>query len=306
MLRLSCPLLLALLLGIIAYSAEAREARQEQSPAPVATQAYTQGLLWKVEKKGTPASYLFGTIHIRDERVTRIPEPVKRALQAARSFTMEMVVDDAAKHYFINAMHRDDGKSLRALMGDALFNRTAELMQQYGVPAAATERMKPWGVLLTLLMPLPGPGPVLDQVLFEAAIRGGKPVHQLETAEEQVAVFDSMPLDMQLALLANAVESHERLPELIEQSTRAYLARDLAWLWEINERFAQESGEATRYRDEFAQRVLHARNPRMVGRMLPQLTKGRAFIALGALHLYGERGVLKLLEKRGYRVSLVY
>ena len=44
----------------------------------------------------------------------------------------------------------------------------------------------------------------------------------------------------------------------------------------------------------------------MVDRMQPELGKGSAFFAIGAMHLAGEKGVLRLLEARGYRVEKIY
>jgi uncharacterized protein YbaP (TraB family) len=59
-------------------------------------------------------------------------------------------------------------------------------------------------------------------------------------------------------------------------------------------------------KDLFNQRLLYERNTRMAERMRPQLEAGSAFVAVGALHLYGEKGLLSLLERDGYRVSRVY
>jgi uncharacterized protein YbaP (TraB family) len=44
----------------------------------------------------------------------------------------------------------------------------------------------------------------------------------------------------------------------------------------------------------------------MVERMLPHIAERSAFIAVGALHLPGEEGILSLLEQRGYRVSRLH
>jgi uncharacterized protein YbaP (TraB family) len=44
----------------------------------------------------------------------------------------------------------------------------------------------------------------------------------------------------------------------------------------------------------------------MADRMQPYLKQGKAFVAVGALHLPGEQGLLKLLEQRGYSVRVIY
>lgn len=86
----------------------------------------------------------------------------------------------------------------------------------------------------------------------------------------------------------------------------AYLQRDLDLMWRISEFTAQDRPDLKTLNDAFVQRLLFDRNARMVERMQPQLRQGRGFIAVGALHLYGERGILALLQKQGYRVVHIY
>ena len=151
-----------------------------------------------------------------------------------------------------------------------------------------------------------GPSGVLDIVLARSAAEQGKPVHQLESLEEQIAVFEGMSEADQVALLGQAVDNYERMPALIGRLVEAYLARDLASLWRISEESGGEGVEAKRLRAVFAHRLLEERNVRMAERSEARLREGGAFIAVGALHLYGDAGMLSLLEKRGYRVSRVY
>jgi hypothetical protein len=54
------------------------------------------------------------------------------------------------------------------------------------------------------------------------------------------------------------------------------------------------------------ERILYRRSEQMVERMRPALAAGGAVVAVGALHLTGERGLLRLLEKQGYRVTRVF
>ena len=56
----------------------------------------------------------------------------------------------------------------------------------------------------------------------------------------------------------------------------------------------------------FDQRLLYDRNTRMLERMQPQLKAGNSFVAVGALHLYGDKGLLAQLAREGYKVTRVY
>ena len=61
-----------------------------------------------------------------------------------------------------------------------------------------------------------------------------------------------------------------------------------------------------RMADDFQRRVIDDRNQRMAERAQPMLQAGKAFIAVGALHLPGDKGLLNLLEQQGYRIRRVY
>jgi uncharacterized protein YbaP (TraB family) len=77
-------------------------------------------------------------------------------------------------------------------------------------------------------------------------------------------------------------------------------------MWRISQEGVGASAETRRLNEVFLQRVLIARNGRMAERMDARLKEGGAFGAIGALHLYGNEGVLALLQRRGWRVTRVY
>jgi hypothetical protein len=147
---------------------------------------------------------------------------------------------------------------------------------------------------------------VLDFMLQRMAVTQGKALHYLESVDEQVGAFENMPEQEQLTLLRHAVETHHELQAQTEKLLQAYLARDLALMWQLGESDVVMRPELRPLKQVFDQRLLYDRNTRMAARMQPQLKSGGAFIAVGALHLYGNRGLLSLLVRDGYRVSRVY
>jgi uncharacterized protein YbaP (TraB family) len=268
--------------------------------------AFDKGLLWRVEKPGIAPSYLFGTVHLADKRVTALPDAVRKELDAARSFTMEVSLDQANVMALAARMLYTDGRDLPDVAGADLYRRVVPLTQELGLPAEVARMFKPWAMVLMLQMPQQQTEDVLDATLHRIASQQGKALSYLETVDEQVAAFENMTDAEQVALLGLAVETHAGLKAATENLVLAYLQRDLGLMWQIGEADVAQRPELKPLKAVFDQRLLFDRNTRMIDRMQPQLKSGQAFVAVGALHLYGERGLLSLLARDGYRVSRVY
>lgn len=273
---------------------------------PPPLEAFGEGLLWRVDKPGLTPSYVFGTIHLSDRRVIALPGPVRDALEGAKSFTMEIMVDDMGRLVFMEAMQLPGNTDLRSLLGEDLYGKVNRLLARNRISPEVANRLKPWGALLNLTEPSGDPGATLDHELLHAAMLRRKPIYQLEGVEEQIFLFDEMPMEIQVDLLRHAVDRYEQAGQVNENLIVAYLARDLAGIWRINARFMEKEGVMAPYNQYFVKRVIHGRSVVMAHRMQARMRDGAAFIAVGALHLYGENGVLNLLSRDGYRVTRIY
>lgn len=276
------------------------------APAPVTRddgRQYTRGLLWRVESPGRAPSHLFGTIHSSDPRVLALPAPVKQVFDRSASFTMEMVTDGSALVAMAEIMFLGEGRTLRQLTGDALYGEIRDALAARGLPDDGLEKQKPWVVLMTLSAPPNRGAMFLDLALQLQATLAGKPVHGLESIQEQLSVFDELSTEDQVALLRETVRSQRESEAQLEALTRAYLARDLGELMATVERFRPEDA---RLYNTLMQRLLDDRNRRMAERMEARLVEGNAFIAVGAAHLPGPDGLLALLARRGYRLTAVH
>ena len=265
---------------------------------------FNHGVLWEISKPGIPASYLLGTIHSDDPRVTRLPPAVAQAFANSNSFTGELDMSSNSMELTQKAMLLPSDKSLAALIGPERYRKCVTLMADYGVPASIVNKMKPWAIALQLNMPKPISDRFLDLTLYEQAIARGIPVYALETIPEQIDVFDKLPLTQQITLLNESIAHYEETSALIDTLIDLYLARDLAGLQSINDDQMQQGDDDLAATVE--QRLIVVRNQRMVERMQPRLLQGHAFIAVGALHLPGKQGILNLLEQQGYIVKYVY
>jgi len=197
-----------------------------------------------------------------------------------------------------------DGRMLSDIIGKPLFRQTASAIRSRGIQELVLERMKPWAAAVILSMPASETGLVLDMMLYQSALEQGKSVHGLETVEEQLNVFEALSEKDQVLLLQDAVENFPALDALHAELLQAYKQRDLAGLMALGEA-AMQAGDQ-QLADEFQQHLVVDRNHRMSDRMQVYLRQGEVFIAVGALHLPGEEGLLKLLEQQGFTVRRLY
>ncbi len=287
-----------------ALAASTTHVASATSHVPASTVSrFARGLLWKIDAPGVKPSYLFGTIHSDDPRVISLPESVTRALDASGRFVMEAIIDGDGLVRMAEAMYFNDGRTLEQVVGKKLYSESVKALTARGSPTAGIEKQKPWAVIMALSVPAPTSGVYLDLVLEDHAAQQHKPITGLETIQEQIAVFDELPLADQIALLEEAVRTQHNFEMELEGMIKAYLARDLASLAEMGNK--PIAGEDRLYQT-VTDRLLSRRNIRMADRLAPILKEGGAFIAVGAAHLPGDRGLLNLIEKAGYRVTPVY
>lgn len=276
---------------------------------PVRAQAdrFAQGLLWRVQKKGIAPSHVYGTIHVADPRLDELPAPVRKRFDAAKSLMLEFVPDPYARERFLEAAMFLDKQTLEEKIGPDDFARAVEHLAPIGLPRETVNKLKPWGVLLNLRnTQRPEQGASLDSRLLELARARRLPLYQIEGVEEQIFTFDEFPMESQVALLKHSLAHREELAHLAERTLEAYLARDVAQIWHLREQFIARHPQIAAHQAVMTKRVVYDRSVVMAFRMQRQLRRGDAFVALGALHLYGDKGVLALLEDDGYRAARVF
>lgn len=287
------PAALLLLLGVlVAALAQGRE-----------SVPFGQGLLFRVSAVGAPACYLFGTIHSRDAEVSKLVAEVRPVLEQTGSFVMELVPETGAVLESMLVMIQTDGRTLEDAIGADLYLRTVQAMERRGFPESAIRDFKPWAAMVLLSLPPSTDGEILDHQLYRLSQKLGKKVKGLETVREQLEIFDSLSESDQIRLLQDALDIQDELPKILQRLLMTYLDQDLDGLMRLSDDYLKSENDSVALR--FQEQVVHRRNRRMAERIEPMLAEGGAFVAVGALHLPGDKGILALLEAKGYRVERV-
>lgn len=260
-----------------------------------------QALFWSIHKDGQTVGHLLGTIHSEDPRVLDFSDELLERLKTSQVFAMEMVPDLPTLARLTEYMQLPEGQSLEAVIGTGRFASLTSALSGYDVPSAFINRMKPWAAMMTLSTPPPVTGFYMDLSLSLRASGSGLKVIGLETLEQQLSFLENMPMDMQLSLLDQAIGEFDQVNKAHDQMVDAYLTNNLADLQALSDEQLQEAGQQAK--EYFMQTGINDRNRRMIESMLPYMANGSVFVAVGALHLYGEDGLLALLRQRGYELE---
>ena len=277
------------------------------SLAFVVAQADEIGVLWKISPadQSLAPSYVLGTMHTEDPRVTNLAQPITQALSRAESASFEIKMDAGTMLQSLGKMYLPKGQALKDVIAADIYPELIERLAERGFPEVAIKRMKPWAVTLLISMPKQETGMFLDLLLYQRAELLEIPTYGLETLDEQLSFFEGLTIDEQVELLKETLRQLESMPDFLEEMHTLYLQRDLQGLWDFYKAYSAET-DTPELMEKFEQQLLFDRNHRMVERMLPRLQEGSAFIAVGALHLPAEQGILELLREQGYAISAVY
>lgn len=294
------------------------DGRMGRIEAQAAATRHGEGRLWRIEREGTPPSFLFGTMHLSDPRVLKLSEPVKIAFEAAREVVIETldVLDENAANFMVLAhpelMTLPAGKTLDDYLSAEGKRELEALLAKHGTPYASIMTLQPWFYSMGIMLPscemaraAAGARP-LDVKLALDAKAAGKEVAGLEDALDQLRAMASMSMDLQTESLVALLKMEDQVPDLFETMTTFYLEGRIAAITPLSNVLTpiEDMPEAAQKAyEDFEKRIVVERNHRMAGRLAAHLAEGGAFVAVGALHLPGEEGLVELLSKDGYRLT---
>ena len=272
---------------------------------------------FEISRPGVASSFLLGTMHLTDPRVAVLPPAAERAFEESKRLVIETtdVLDpqqaagNVLAHPELINLPKDK-TLLDLLSGDEAQTLKAALSQR-GIPFQAIRTLQPWFTSVSLMMPAceterkAEGGDVLDVALANRAIAAGKPVDGLESAQEQLQALASLPLKFQVESLMATVRLADRMPDILETMLSLYLDGQIAAIMPAIEAAVPDGGILVGQGEgygQFERSIVTDRNDRMASRLKPLLVEGGVFVAVGALHLPGEEGLVAQLRNNGWTV----
>lgn len=254
--------------------------------------------------KGNEQHWLLGSIHAGKPSLYPLPDPVERAWQQSRTLVMEVDMTHISQEQWqeMGAITRlVDGKTLKDHLPIDLYCRTLIAAGQNGLNESMLAPLRPWFAAITLTQAaLERTGYRgeygIDQHFAKRANDGGKPIVGLETLLEQLGYLASVG-DNQTLMLESTLDELPDIQQGFDAVMTAWQNGDEATL--IN--LLREEMAPPKLQAWLEQTLLAERNRNWVKKW-PSLPN-ESFIVVGALHLYGEHGLLALLEQQGWRIT---
>jgi uncharacterized protein YbaP (TraB family) len=271
-------------------------------------------LLWKIERVGRPTSYLFGTVHLTDERVTKLPPAVEQAIGQSKTIALEVsdISDKTTAAVIAQSaplVMFTDGRRLDGLLSGTEYDTVKKILSRSGMPSDLAALFKPWIVTMILSVSdcerasVQQGARVLDMKLAEVGKARGMQVVGLETIPEQLQALASVPEPQQLDMLRASLKFADRTNDLMETLVQLYLDRKISAAMPFQIALAKQVGIGDDAFAGFQEKLLTDRNIKMRTTAEPLLEQGSVFIAIGALHLPGRQGLVALLREAGYTVT---
>ena len=271
--------------------------------------------LWKIEgPEVKQPCWLYGTMHLGDDRLVDIPEVVETALDNADALFCELAMDQMAKHQLkmTKMMLLPKGQKLSEILPEDVYDMLDKRLQQLGVSASKFEKFRPWA--LSILMAQleaaqSGMMKSLDNTIYLRAKNDGLEVGGLETFDEQMGAISSGKQEDHIAGLRESLLFTEKLREQGKSSMGMLLE---AYLTGSEHRLLSVVDETMGPNEELNERLmkpmLEDRNIRMADRIAEKIRKNpdmSYFFAVGAAHNVGKMSVVELLRKRKLKVTRV-
>jgi uncharacterized protein YbaP (TraB family) len=276
-------------------------------PRPTAgqTQPIETSVFWQISGKDlSQPSYLFGTFHLMGSQYIDSLKRVMEKFSDSKTLVGELLLDSTMTVKMMVAARLHE-TTLDKLLGPEDYHKTAAWLKELsGYDLKIFNGMNPMTIqifLMTMLQqkyfPLSGSADVpMDLYLQQLGKKEGKKLVGLETFEVQVnALFNQFSLQRQAEMLMELVHEKDKARDELIQMNKSYRNGDLGKLEGL---LAEQT-----YSEQEAKVLLDDRNQNWLAQLPSIMKEQQTFIAVGALHLAGENGLIHLLRQAGYTLT---
>jgi len=260
-------------------------------------------LMWKATSP-TNTVYLLGSIHAGDKELYPLPDVVESAFSASRLLVVEVNLKNMNPVSSLKLMQQYGMYQENDGLAKHLPKATAEALDAYcsrhGLPRALLEKFKPWMAAATIeVLAVQQAGEDLQKGIdlhFLNESKEPQKIEELETADFQMTALSSGSEEEQQEFLAQTIKHAENTKERLGSMRKAFLNGDA----DTVQKMLEEDNEPK----SLYKRLVDDRNGPMAERIATYLNgKEQCFVVVGAGHLVGDKGIIKLLQGKNFKVE---
>lgn len=297
LMRNTFSLRIAVFFLVISFQSTAQEKKTRDFPMSESS------LLWEIKGPGVKhGSYLFGTMHLIEKEYFLFPKSLEKRVQKADVLVMElpgmpsqfdaMNLLKLKQGSFFDFFTTEQSDSILVWAKEAL-KLSEEAFRKTMSP------MKPFvAIQLATQMQFMGKTASYELKFEEIATESKVEIKGLETLEEQLSFFDNLTKEQQAEMVMEGIREMQKSIEFSRKVQQVYTRQNVDSLYIM----LHENGGIVTSEEKL---FIDDRNKKWVPQMRESLATKRTFIAVGAGHLGGPNGLIRLLEKEGYTLSPV-
>jgi|GEM_PF-355717 len=282
---------------------------------------YENSLLWEVTGNGleTP-SYLYGTMHLQDERVFGLEDLIEEKMETCDALALELITSEdemgGMNADVMSMVMMENGVKLSDLMSKSDYRKVKKLtvegfekMMPVGTDLGPMAKVLLTNMLINRVKPLfvssiitagqsNSDRPVaLDMHLQNMATEMDKELIGIETMEEQMGAINRISVEDQAKMLVEQVNNMKQSEKELEMMIEAYEQQNLNLIDSLSESSGETEGQS------FEDELLVKRNDVMAERIDKIYQKQSTFVAVGAAHLVTKNGLINQLREMGYTIK---
>lgn len=257
-------------------------------------------LLWRFNKTDDHScNYLFGTMHIGSKDGIRHAEQVLPYISQCNAYAAEMDLDVLFGTEMIQHFRLPENQNLKSLFPIEKYNKYRILAQKhYHIDIESFGEFNPFFIvnLLTQRKLSQAGLDTVDKMLWDYALTENKQMYGVESPADQISYLQRVPLEYQIQNFRKVIQNITLFNKQIQALHDLYAKRALSELYKRTQRSL----------GSLRNMLLYERNEKMTISIIDISSSQPTFFAVGAAHLPGHKGILRLLKKSGYKIEPVF
>lgn len=266
-----------------------------------------KSFLWEIIPPSGQSSYLLGSVHMMKQSHYPLKPVIEEAFEKTKVLAVEIDLTGpnmmAVAMKLINESSYKGKETLKDNISNSTFKLVEKKLAQQGTSYEAFKKSKPWMLAITILQSELAKLGFFAQygidMHFLGKAAGKKEVVELEGAEFQLKLFLGMNRSEQEQFLLTTIKEAEQFQKEFKQIIDAWLNGDADSMYSLLVEYSKKDPSSA----TMMKKMLDDRNVGMTEKIVKLLSSGKpVFVVVGAAHMIGPKGIVKMLQDRGYKV----